>query len=126
MLQIIAVMLEWLTRISDWVLAPATLILLALAFMTVARSRATLGLMIVAAITGAFLSISLVAIVSGYGSAILRVFRDFGLIETANFLTTLLPAMGAQIANLVPMMITTAVAGVERIDTPIPSGAAAR
>ena len=107
MLQYIAVLLEWLPKISYWVLAPAALILFPLAFVRATRPGSALGLTIVAAVSASFLSIGLVAIVSGYGKVILHVFQDFGPIVTANFLTTLLPGVGTQLTSLVPVMATT-------------------
>lgn len=110
MLQIIAALLSWLPRISDWALGPAVALLLLLALMPALRPRATFGLIVVAAVGALLLSVGLIAIVGGYGNIILHVFQEFGPLETVSFVTTLFPGIGSQLASLVSTIATTAVA----------------
>lgn len=108
MLQIVATLLQWLPRLCYWVLIPAVLILILLAFVRATRPSSALGLLIVAAVSASLLSIGLVAIVSGYGSAVVHVLRTFGPIEAISFLPSLFPGVGSQLAGLLPVAGTTA------------------
>jgi hypothetical protein len=111
MLQIIAFLLEWLPKLALWILVPAALVLLALTYFSPMRRHCLLGFITVAMMSALFLAIGLVAIFVSYGGSIFRVFHDFGLIETADLLASLLPAIGAQLASLLPALLVTGGAG---------------
>ena len=115
MLPIIATVMEWLPRIAVWILAPAAILLLVLAFSRAARSHCLLGFMVVASLSALLLLTGVVLIVGGYGNAVMHVFQSFGPIETIDFVATLFPSIASQLGNLVPVLATAAGAGLAAI-----------
>ncbi len=112
MLPIIAMIMEWLPRISLWILAPAAVLLFVLAFSRAARGHCLLGFMIVASLSALLLLIGVVLVVGGYGNVVMHVFQNFGPIETIDFVATLVPSIGSQLGSLLPVLGTAAGAGL--------------
>ncbi len=112
MLPIIATIMEWLPRISLWILAPATVLLFLAAFSSAARGHCLLGFMVVASLSALLLLIGVVLVVGGYGNVVMHVFQSFGPVETIDFVATLMPSIGSQLGSLLPVSGTAAGAGL--------------
>jgi hypothetical protein len=115
MLQAIAALTEWLPKVFDWGLAPGAFVLLLLAFVRKARLVSALGLMTIAAISVALLSIDVAAIAYvswAYERIALDLLLNFGPGVTARFVATLLHGVGARLIDAVPMLATTAASSI--------------
>jgi hypothetical protein len=118
MLNFLLAVLQWLPIGFDWLIAPAALVLVALALSGKTRPIAAMGFLIAAAISAALLSLLLAASIFhllGYGRALADLLLTFGPAVTRDYLATLLRENGPRLLALVPMIVTAALASVAAI-----------
>ncbi len=118
MLNFLLAAIQWLPTGFDWLIAPAALVLLALALSGKTRPIAAMGFLIAAAISAALLSLLLAASIFhllGYGRALADLLLNFGPAVTRDYLAALLRENGPRLLALVPMIVTAALASIAAI-----------